>query len=101
MNRALPERPLTLPSPPVGERVALGQVLGFRGSMREPVRRILSPSDGVRGHFAGLLERRVSYATRGAYSCRRLVLKQSLSPRPAVHQTGAWHAKRRPRKPKE
>src|SRR5688572_25466755 len=47
--------PLTLPSPPVGERVAEGRVRGFRGPMREVwFRGILSPREraGVRGNDA-------------------------------------------------
>ena len=43
MNLTPAERPLTLPSPPVGERVAEGRVRGFRGSRREMFLENLAP----------------------------------------------------------
>jgi hypothetical protein len=51
MNPPVASCPLTLPSPPVGERVAEGRVRGwFRGPKRKTlVRGILSPSDRERG----------------------------------------------------
>ena len=47
MNLPVARCPLTLPSPPVGERVAEGRVRGlwFRGPMCELFRRILSPRE--------------------------------------------------------
>jgi len=47
--------PLTLPSPPVGERVAKGRVRGFRGSKRElSVRGILFPFEAEREELFSL-----------------------------------------------
>src|SRR5688572_15272579 len=48
--------PLTLPSPPVGERVAEGRVRGFGGPMREVlIRGILTPSEGERQNSSARL----------------------------------------------
>src|SRR5687767_4896188 len=67
MNPPVARCPLTLPSPPVGERVAdlsrrnrteaEGRGRGFRGPMREILfRGILSPSDTCRAGPEGLLD---------------------------------------------
>jgi len=59
MNLTPAERPLTLPSPPVGERVASGRVRGFNGSKGEhfvtgnltPALSSLGGGEGENGRF--------------------------------------------------